>query len=700
MDRFRHLTTTLLLTLLTATNAFMENLLLDILNGKPLASLEEAARLLPASNTAALQLLVEEGLRRAKDLKKNLLALEPANRNYQNTVQAYDTFCALMSMVGATAQLAKSVSTDAQNRTAPYEYYQKEALALSADKAFYQAFCDYQNHAGRTEPLNKEEHYFLTETVKDFIRAGYDKNEEEFATITTLREAIHAAESQFDTLINNDTSSIIINEAALTGVAPAFVAAQQRTQQGLVELFCNYPTRSAIMPHCTNAEVRKALDKAFNRRAFPANKEVLGRLLTLRTQLAQALGHTDYASHALEATLIGSPESAAAFIHTMASTVAAIEKKDTEMLRGTLPADVILTETGMLQPWDLAYACAAYKKNKLDLDPRAVAEYFPVEKTIEGIFAIYEKFMGVSFSYDKQVPNAWHESVSAITVYTQDRSTVLGYIFMDLFPRPQKFSHACCGGVVARTERTAADGSLIKTPYVGYVIANFPTAHQDAPALLLHSDVTTFFHEFGHAMHGVLSCTQHATTSGTRVLSDFVELPSQILEEWMYNPAMLRLVSSHYKTGDPLPDEIIARIQQGRTLGKGLQEASQNFYGLFSLEIHRSAEPVDLDAALHAAHAATITQTAFDDTNKMYASFGHLSDYGPTYYGYALSRAYAYDVFKRIEEVGLLDGGIGAHFVNCILKPGGSKHPTELLEAFLGRPASADAYLNSLKSAS
>jgi len=673
----------------------MNSIYTDILNGTPITSIEQAITLLPANDISTVIKLVEEACSDAKNMKLQLLSIPAEQRTYANTIQAYDSMVGVLSMAGSTAELATFVSSNIKDRQKPQELLQKEWVEIISDAAFYRAFAEYAENAGKTENLTEEQRYFLDEALKGFIKSGYDKNPEDFAEINALHKQIAQAGSEYEASINEDSSFISVAPEALDGVAPDFIAAQEKTTDGKVKLYCNYPTISAVMGHCHNQETRAALGKAFNLRAYPTSLPTLQKVLTLRQELAGRLTFKDYSHYALDDSMIQTPDAAHCFLATLKDATSSAQASDIAVLTQSKPESVVLVE-GKIHGHDSSYLKTSHLKNHYNLDPRAIAEYFPAKKTIEGIFAIYQQFMNVSFTYHNQITGSWNQSVSGITVYDKDRTKILGYVFLDLFPRAQKYSHACCGGIVPRMAQTAQDGSKLETPYVGLVIANFPPPHADKPSLLLYSDVKTFFHEFGHAMHGVLSCTSHTQTSGTNVLRDFVELPSQILELWMEDPEMLSLVSSHYQTGEKLPPEIIASLLASQNVGRGLFEAFQNFYSSFSLALYQESTPVDFDALMKKHFEESITAVAFDENNKLYAAFGHLIGYGPAYYGYSLSRAYAHDVFNHIKKHGLLDPAIGAKFVECILKPGGSKHPAQLLEDFLGRPASVDAYIADL----
>jgi len=672
----------------------MQSNFLKILRGKPIASLSDALALIPTTAAQAHE-MVRQALVDIAALKTAILSLSPERRTYANTVAAYDEMEGLVFVVSFAVTVLKQVSSDVARRAEPYRLIHEEAIKICKDAAIYQAFCEYRDYGMVHEVLTTEQGYFFKKIMADFKRCGYDKDPAALARIVALEKELQAYCNAFDATLNNDATTLVFPESALSGVSSEFLASQARDADGNVVLYCNRSTLNALLQHCTNPVVRRAFKKAHDSRAYPENEGNLKKMLEVRSELAQLLGYETYASYALAGYMAGSPDTVRDYLGDVFERIEEAAARDFKNLMSTLPQDVELSPEGKVHPWDIPYAIATYEKINSSLDSREVAQYFPVDRVIRGVFSIYEKFLGISLAYTQTVPGAWHESVQAVTVYTKDRSRVLAYILMDLYPRPQKYAHACCVEVVPRVHRHNTEtGMLYEVPSVSVIVANFPKAAQGMPALFLHSDVITFFHEFGHAMHNALSCTSHFKTSGSMgVMLDFIELPSQIMEEWMWRPEVLRSISGHYKTGKPLPEGLIQKLVAARRSGRSYFDMNQIYYSMFALTAHEAQAPIDLDTLLRESFMRYMRGMAWDADNKFYASFGHLPLYGPCYYGYSYSRSFAFDVFARIESHGLFDESIGREFVEKILKPGGSAHPRDLLANFLGRPATSGAYI-------
>jgi thimet oligopeptidase len=666
--------------------------ILSFILGGMISDINSAVSLLPRDVLAAEDMVMQT-LADAEGLKKELFAVPAYERTYENTVRAYDRFNQLLSVTGGLLSAFEYLSSDVEHRSAPLNRFRSAVVDLAEDRNFLTVFQEYQQGGGLIrEALTEEQRYYFTKTIESFLVQGYGLSVDVFQQVIALGKEEAEVASKFSNTINADTSHIVCDESELTGVDPVFIAGQERDESGAVKLYCNYPTLQAVLEYCSNPKIRTLLFEAWNRRAYPENVATLESLIALRDARAKLLGFESYNAQRLSDLLIQTPEKAYAFLSSLEEPLRALAACDIAATQKTMPDDVVRDSEGRVLQADLSYVCTAHKQARYALDNRVIAEYFPVEKTIAGVFAIYEKFMNVAFEYVTVIPGAWSESVQGITVYTKDKKAVLGYIILDLYPRPYKFSHACCCDVYSRVN-TQSD-----MPAVSLVIANFSQSVGDKPALLRHADVVTFFHEFGHAMHTVLSQTAHYGTRAFSVPNDFVELPSQILELWMWNRDMLKLVSAHYQTGQPLPDALIDQMLAANDFGTGIRELRQLFLSVYSLECFASGAQKDTTELLLRLSQKYSSGVVLNEHIRMHASFGHLDGYGPTYYGYALSRMYAHEVFSVIKKYGLLNPEIGERFVQCILKPGASKDANQLLIDFLGRPASTEAYIEWINS--
>ncbi|MBI3558284.1 MAG: peptidase, partial [Deltaproteobacteria bacterium] len=334
------------------------------------------------------------------------------------------------------------------------------------------------------------------------------------------------------------------------------------------------------------------------------------------------------------------------------------------------------------------------KKQKYSVDNEAIREYFPVDQVITAVFDIYQHLLTVKFT-EITPAYAWAPDVRLFEVRDAvpgSNNALIGHFYLDLYPRENKYKHFAAFDIIHA--RRNKDGSY-HTP-VSSVVGNFPKAAPGKPALLLHDDVETFFHEFGHIMHQTLTSARYSSLAGTNVRGDFVEAPSQMLENWVWNRDILRKISKHYKTGAPLPDTLLDQMIAAKHANEGITWSRQLFFATFDMLIHTSGEKVDTTKAWNDL-APQIFLMSETDGAAAQASFGHLmGGYDAGYYGYLWSKVYAQDMFTVFEQAGLESPVAGARYREWILKPGGTQEPEVLITNFLGRAPNKDAFYRSL----
>jgi thimet oligopeptidase len=363
-------------------------------------------------------------------------------------------------------------------------------------------------------------------------------------------------------------------------------------------------------------------------------------------------------------------------------------KKELKEWTANLPESVNLAEEGKVKPWDKRYIKTQFKKKYLELDEQKIAEYFPMEHTIKQLLSIYERFLSIKFK-EISATGFWHEDVKLIEAHEVHSNKLLGYILLDLYPRDNKFSHAAHTTIISCVSQNGQS-----SPSVGIVIANFPKPTSSKPSLLKFKDVQTFFHEFGHAIHTMLGCTEFYSFSGTNVKKDFVEMPSQMLEDWMNDKEILKMVSKHYKNNEPLPENLIDKLTKLEKFDSGDFILQQVYYSLLSLDYYAQGKNKDTQEISKKLYKKVLNYMLWSDENHFQASFGHITDYGPSYYGYLWSKVFAKDLFYEIKKYGLLNPEIGKKYIKEVIGKGGSKDPNELLRNFLGRKPVENAFFN------
>lgn len=661
--------------------------------GGELATQADVMKLFPVS-AEDVKARVNFAIERAKiDLEK-IIKMESSERTFENTIRAYDLASNRFSLATGGISVAKLVHPDKGLRDATHE----AIMALSAFSIdnfltvdIYNAFKSYLDEKSKLENLNAEQQYYLEESMRGFKHAGLHLPAAELAEVKKLQKELSDLCLEFGRNIAEDKNAIHVTKEELAGASESFINALEKDTDGKYIVRCDYPSVDEVRYHCSVGTTRRDLIRKFGSRAYPANKEILKDIIAKRDDLAHRLGFSSYAELDLDDQMAKSVSIAESFITDLARKVEQKEQMEFERLSKDLPEGVVLRD-GKFEPWDTLYTGQVYKKKHFDLDDREVAEYFPVEKTIAGIFDIYQQFLNLEFTLSKP-KGAWHKDVSLIEIRRRGNSIPEGYIFLDLYPRDDKYSHACNDTIVSAIK--PREGT-VANPSVSIVIANFPKATSDKPALLKHNDVTTFFHEFGHAMHALLGRTEMCGFSGTNTKHDFVEVPSQMFEEWMWNKEMLKRLSSHYKTGKPLSDELIDKMIELKRFDSGYFCQRQSCLSLLSLTYYKAGAKKDVEKIEKNLYRAMIKHVNADPEIHQYAAWGHLTGYAAKYYCYAWSKVIALDFFDTISKQGLLDGTVGGVLVDKVLSKGGSVDPEILVKDFLGRVSNQEAFLRDI----
>ncbi len=659
-------------------------------------SLNEVKALFPSSPEDIRQDTARYIAETEKMLAK-IITIPAHTRTFKNTAKALDDIVARGNLeVKATVfDMMKYLHPDKALRDAAQQAVQKirEFFVdqVSNNKKLYEAFKAYVEGNAKNESLNDEQRYFLEETMKEFKVAGLDLPEVTLEKVKALKKKLSELSLAFDRTIDDDNRTITVTKEELAGLDDDFINRLKKTATGNYELGVDYPTYFQVMEHASVEDTRKRLFEAFSNRGYPTNKKLLTEIIAVRDELAQLLGFESFAALNIAHEMAQSPEQVDTFLAELRSRVQKKVEQEITALTADLPPSVTLTKDGKIKAWDISYLKGQFKEKHFNIDERAIAEYFPMQQTIDALLDIYRQFMSVDFQ-EVSVAGLWHDEVRLIQVYTKNRTQLLGYLFLDLHPRPNKYTHAAHGGIIPAI--ALPDGSRL--PVVSIVMANFPKASADKPALLMRSDVNTFFHEFGHALHALLGATELGSFSGTRVKTDFVEMPSQMLEEWLWDKEILKKVSHHYKTGEPLSDAIIDNILALKHYDAGNFIIRQIMLAQYALDLHKAGAHKDPEQLWFALARDIMPFYYWGPEYRFYASFGHLTNYGAKYYSYLWSKVFALDLFEQIKKAGLLNPVIGDKYVQEVIGKGGSRDPNILLETFLGRKPSPGAFLRAM----
>jgi thimet oligopeptidase len=577
---------------------------------------------------------------------------------------AWDQATGAISDASARASLLRSVHPDAAMREAGERCEQEsEALSteLSLDPEIWRALSAVDS-SGEDEGTR----WYHFRVLRDFRRAGVDKDAQTRARVRSLNEELVRIGQEFQRNIRDDVRSIEVARGDLDGLPDDYVESHAGGR-----ITTDSPDYIPFMTYSRSSPARERLWKVYRQRAHPRNLAVLDRMLARRFELARLLGYPSWAAYVTEDKMIGSDQAAAGFIEKIASAAEARSRKDYEALRKR-------AGTERVEAWDSEYLKERVRAEQFDFDSQSVRPYFELGRVQQGIFETTARMFGIEYRRAADAP-VWHEDVTAWEIVEQGR--VIGRFFLDLFPREGKYKHAA--------QFTITSGQRDKALPEGALVCNFPRA----PALLEHSEVVTWFHEFGHLLHHLFGGhTRWAGISGVRTEWDFVEAPSQMLEEWSWDAAVLRKFARHHETGEPIPAALVQRMRAADEFGKGLRVRQQMFYAATSLHFH-DRDPAGLDTtALAAGLQERYTPFRHVPGTYFQESFGHLEGYSAIYYTYMWSLVIAKDLFGVFRREGLLDEGPARRYRKQVLEPGGSRPAAALVKEFLGRDAAFDAF--------
>ncbi|MEI8301363.1 MAG: M3 family metallopeptidase [Chlamydiota bacterium] len=636
---------------------------------------------------------VSEIEQRAQDAKKSFqLSIESFLKQKGSASKLLRLWDEMMAKFSSEMNILSSIALvepkDDLRKSAndAYQALQEEWIRTLSDKTelYRKLSIALQKDQGKLEPYEK---YYLEQLLQEMKLDGLHLPDKEREKLKTLKIELSKLSESFARNIQEDHSSITLPKEALSGLSEDVEKQLKQDDQGNKILTCDYPVYFAVMKTCVNSDTRKALYRAFTNRAYPNNEIVLKEIIAKRDQLAKLLGFKSFSQLQLSNEMVKDPQHAESFLNKLSSHSVHKGQEELAAFKTTLN-NLTFTQDGKLYPWDVSYIEEKYRQARYDIDDELIRAYFPVETTIQGLIRIFEKFFDLKME-TLPIQGLWHEDAKLVKITDRCSNQVYGYVIMDLFPRPNKYSHACHSTLI--TGLNLPNGE--QTTGLSLLIANFPKSTESKPSLLTLSDVRTFFHEFGHGIHAILGRTQFSGTAGTSVKVDFVELPSQMLEEWLWDPDILTLVSSHYKTGEKLSKDIIDKILRARTSSSGCFIGRQCLLSQFALACFAPGENKDTNQLLQNIHQDMHLYYAYDKESHFPASFGHLDGYGARYYGYLWSRVFALDVFEQIKQEGLLNPVAGKRYIKEILSKGGSEDPSQMLKAYLGRDPSQKAFL-------
>jgi len=552
--------------------------------------------------------------------------------------------------------------------------------AFGARPDVYRALLEVQRSGtARTDADKKLLEYYLVTARQSGAALSAQKRK----SFIALSNELTVLASKWQETLNNDAATLNITAAQTQSLPAGFVKTLTQNADGTYTVKVNESTVTPFLQNQRDAGARKAFFVAYNNRAV-ANVAVLQSAIGVRYQLARLLGYDSWAAYRLADRMAKTPEQVLTFERSLDAKLMPQAKRDLEglaQMKGQDTGDA----NAAIEPWDVAYYYNQLVKTKYSVDNEEIRQYFPVDVVIDRIMNLYHKILGVTFVKVAD-PKAWAPDVISYNVFDTKTGKFIGTTYFDLYPRPGKFSHFANWPLLPA--RKLPDGTY--RPPVTAILGNWPRPAPGSPALLSHQDVITFFHEFGHNLAALLGTAPYETLSGG-FRQDFVEAPSQMLENFMWQPSILKEISANVTTGAPLPDDLIAKMIAARYVDEAYFTTGQIKLGMVDMTYHSSGPKVDT-TAVWGQISSEYTPLAMVPGTHPQASFGHLFGYDAGYYSYLWALVYAQDMFTAFKNGGLEDPDVGLRYRQTILEPARTYEPDVEVRNFLGRPMNTDAF--------
>lgn len=545
-----------------------------------------------------------------------------------------------------------------------------------------------KRYAAHADALEGPKKRLVERVLLNFRRNGLDLPPEGQARLRALNEELTQLGQDFESNLAAAHLTLTAKREDLDGLPKEWLDAKTPNADGSIEISTDYPDYFPVLTYAKNRKLALALYEKFDNRAAAENLPLLDKILARRAEKAKLLGYATWADYATELRMAKDGKTVASFLGSIQSHIVEKGKREFAELRA-MHEKLGGKKTDPIPPSDRLYLGEQVQKARYGVDSKEVSQYFEIGSVKKGLFAITSKMFAIRF---RPAANAttWHPDVEAYEV-TDEADHVLGRFYLDLYPRDGKYKHAAVFSIRDTMRLPSEQGTPERVVPIAALECNFPKPGGKSPALMTHEQAVTFFHEFGHVLHHLLSESELATFAGTSVARDFVEAPSQMLEEWAWAKETLDLFAVHHATGKPMPKSLHAAMIRARSFGRALSTQRQLSLAALDQAYHTRPLPFDTTKVLEEIHRA-YTPFSFVEGTHFQATFGHLIGYDAGYYGYQWALSIAQDLLTRFKKEGMLNPKTAADYRRAVLAPGGSERETVLVERFLGRPPNEDAY--------
>ena len=610
----------------------------------------------------------EAAMTSCDEMIAEIVAIPAAQRTFANTLMALETTMDLIQRTDGRYCFMVYVSSDEPLRETAREWDEKlsqYAVQLGFREDLYDAVKE-ASATPEAAALAGEERRLVDNALRDYRRNGFDLLKEQRQRVQELFAQLVTLGTEYRKAIDTWDDAIVVDREDLAGMPDRWIDSLKTVEDDgktKYRVSLDYPE---IMPFMDNAESgpwRRELFMKNQNKAGVANIKVLEDAIRMRNEIATLLGYDSWAAYVVEKRMAKTRGAVDTFLQELFPK---LEKKALGDMAKLGEAKQAHVGDSHIEIWDWWYYTQHLLKTKFAVDDFEVANYFPLDACIDGLFMVTQELLGIRYEAAPDAPK-WHEDVQAFDIFNADSgSEPIARFYMDLFPRPNTFGHAAAFTLVGG--RRLPDGTY-QTP-VSAIVANFTKPTADAPSLLRHSEVVTFFHEFGHILHQTLTQADYLEFSGSSTERDFVEAPSQMLEHWVWDRDVLRRFTRHHETGEPLPEKLLDAMIAAKNVSSGIQYLRQLFFARLDFTFHSPGFNGDTTAALKDLYH--VTGFPYPEGTHFHSGFGHLFGYDAGYYGYLWSRVFGDDMFTRFEKAGVLDRKTGLDYRRKILERGGT----------------------------
>ncbi|MBI3016888.1 MAG: Zn-dependent oligopeptidase [Deltaproteobacteria bacterium] len=640
--------------------------------------------------------LIEKSFAEARAALDEIAQLPNEIRNFKNTVEAMELAYARLLRTIEPIIFMKDVSENLllRQEATLYEKKAKEfMIEMTLRKDLYQAFEAFRkNMKNDFSSLDASDRRLIEIMSKDFRQSGVWLEGDKFERFRALKNELAGLETEFRQNLNENKDKVLFAAEELEGV-PEWLRKDLKQAEGgryVVPVKPDYYV--PMMENATRSETRKRMYMAWVSREAPRNIHILERAIEIRTELAHLLGYSTWMDYRTDGRMAQNAETVRVFLESLRGKLAQKAQEDLGALVA-LKREMTGDQTASsIEMWEKDYYANQLKKRLFSFDPEEVREYFPASRVVEGTLKIYSNLFGVIFQ-EVEKPDVWSEGVRLFDVLDTKSGNHLGWFFMDLFPREGKYDHFAAFGLVQAGIATA-DGTY-QRPLAG-IVANFNRPSADRPSILSHGEVETFFHEAGHILNDLLTKARYASYSGNNLARDFVEAPSQMLENWVWRPEVLDVLSGHYKDETKkLPENLRRGLLASAQFNTGVLYSRQLFYATLDYILHTQA-PKDI-LALATRLAKELTGIALPPGGEQFlASFGHLVGYDGGYYGYLYSEVFAQFMWEGFEREGIFNAETGMRYRRAVQEHGGDRPEMESIREFRGSDPTPDAFFRKI----